>query len=73
MISKSSGAIVKNAYLNNSNDVKQAEIASLKKAEASISTQGDMSKIDQIKSSIESGEYKINLEALSQKIADELL
>ena len=73
MISKVNSAAVRNAYSNNSNDVKQAQKATSQKAEASISNQGDMSKIDQIKSSIESGEYKINLEALSQKIADELL
>ena len=73
MISKADSVAVRNAYSNNSNDVKQAQKAVSQKAEANISTQGDMSKIDQIKSSIESGEYKINLEALSQKIADELL
>ena len=73
MISKADIVAVRNAYSNNSNDVKQAQKAVSQKAEANISTQGDMSKIDQIKSSIESGEYKINLEALSQKIADELL
>ena len=73
MISKMNSATVKSAYSNNSNDVKQAGKAVSLKADASISTQGDMSKIDQIKSSIESGEYKINLTALSQKIADELL
>ncbi len=73
MISKSSSATIRNAYSGNTNDVKQAEKAISQKAEANISAQGDISKIDQIKSSIESGEYKINLEALSQKIADELL
>jgi len=32
-----------------------------------------MSKIEKIESSIASGEYKINLESLSKKIADGLL
>jgi len=73
MISKSGSVTIRNAYSNNTNDVKQAGKATSQKAEANISTQGDTSKIEQIKSSIESGEYKINLEALSQKIADELL
>jgi len=38
-----------------------------------VKTQGDTSKIEMIKASIEKGEYAINLEALSKKIADELL
>ncbi|MEA2092190.1 MAG: flagellar biosynthesis anti-sigma factor FlgM, partial [Campylobacterota bacterium] len=37
------------------------------------SKQGDTSKVEQVKEALESGEYKINLEALSQKIAEELL
>lgn len=73
MISSVNSTVAGSAYSNNSNEVKQAKKADSQKAEANISTQGDMSKIDQIKSSIESGEYKINLAALSQKIADELL
>lgn len=73
MISNSTGSTIRGAYSNSTNDVKQAIKSSSQKAEANISMQGDMSKIDQIKNSIESGEYKINLTALSQKIADELL
>lgn len=73
MITNSSSATIRNAYSSNANDMKKVEKVTSQKMEANISTQGDMSKIDQIKSSIESGEYKINLEALSQKIADELL
>ena len=38
-----------------------------------VSKQGDTSKVDQIKEALESGEYKINIEALSQKIAEELM
>jgi len=72
VISKVNNAAVAGAYTNNTNGVKQSK-ADLQKAEASISSQGDTSKIDQIKSEIESGQYKVNLEALSQKIADELL
>lgn len=40
---------------------------------SNISKQGDMSKIDKIKESLQNGEYQINLQALSEKIADELL
>ena len=71
MISKVNNAAVAGAYTNN-NGVKQSK-TDLQKTEASISSQGDTSKIDRIKSEIESGQYKVNLEALSQKIADELL
>ena len=73
MISNVNGASVASAYTNNANSTKAQSKSDLQKAEASISSQGDTSKIDQIKSDIESGQYKINLEALSQKIVDELL
>ena len=72
MISQVKSAVV-GAYTNNTNEAKRSNKSDLQKAEASISSQGDTSKIDRIKNSIESGEYKVNLEALSQKIADELL
>jgi len=42
-------------------------------ANSSVSKQGDTSKIEQIKESILDGTYKVDLEALSKKIADELL
>ncbi len=38
-----------------------------------ISKQGDASKIESLKASIENGDYKINLDMLAEKIADELL
>lgn len=73
MISNINGASVASAYTNNANAAKNQDKAAVQKAETSISSQGDTSKIEQIKKDIESGQYKINLEALSQKIADELL
>jgi flagellar biosynthesis anti-sigma factor FlgM len=66
------GSAVANTYANTTKEAKQLKEAS-QKTDSSISSQGDTSKIDQIKNDISSGEYKINLEALSQKIADELL
>jgi anti-sigma28 factor (negative regulator of flagellin synthesis) len=66
------GSVVANTYANTTKEAKQDKEA-LQKTDSSISSQGDTSKIDQIKNDISSGEYKINLEALSQKIADELL
>ena len=42
-------------------------------SKATVSSQGDTSKIEQIKESLASGDYKVDLEALSKKIAEELL
>ncbi|MCK9473156.1 flagellar biosynthesis anti-sigma factor FlgM [Sulfurimonas sp.] len=44
-----------------------------KKAMTTISQQGDKSKVEQIKEALASGEYKVNLQALSEKIAEELM
>jgi len=44
-----------------------------KKAETVVSKQGDTSKIERLKNALDSGEYKINLQALSERIADDLL
>lgn len=69
MISQVNGSVVRNAYTNNLGEPKDVE----KKASASITKQGDMSKVEQIKEALDSGEYKVDLQALSEKIADELL
>lgn len=69
MISQANSASLSKAYTNNFTDVKDVD----KKAPTKVSSQGDMSKVDQIKEALESGEYKINIQALSEKIADELL
>jgi len=69
MISQVSGSAVLNAYTNSSGGSKDVA----KKSSATISKQGDTSKVDNIKASLESGEYKIDIQALSEKIAQELL
>jgi len=38
-----------------------------------VTKQGDTSKIEQIKAEIEKGEYRVDLQALAEKIADEIL
>ena len=68
MISQINNASVGNAYASTLGDAKDSQ-----KATKTISKQGDMSKVEHIKDALASGEYKINLEALSQKIAQELL
>ena len=68
MVSNLNSAAVRATYTNSpeAKDVKQKE-------GTTVSQQGDTSKVDQIKEALASGEYKINLEALSAKIAEELL
>ena len=68
MISQLNSAAVRSAYTSNFGESKETD-----KAQTNISKQGDTSKVERIKEALESGEYKINLEALSQKIAEELL
>ena len=69
MISQVSSATIRNAYASGSSEAKEVS----KRDSANISKQGDMSKVDKIRASLESGEYKINIQALSEKIAEELL
>jgi len=69
MISQTNSSVVRTAYSNNFGEAKETKHAK----GATVSSQGDSSKIEQIKESLASGDYKVDLEALSKKIADELL
>jgi len=69
MISQSNSSSVRATYNSNLIESKSTK----GKANTTVSKQGDTSKIDQIKESLASGEYKVDLEALSKKIAEELL
>jgi len=69
MISQSNSSLVRATYASNLGDSKGTKAS----ANTSVSKQGDTSKIEQIKESLASGEYKVDLEALSQKIDEELL
>lgn len=66
MISNINSTALKNAYMNQPGGSKESQ------NKQSVSTQGDTSKIETIKSMIAKGEYQIDLEALAQKLADEL-
>lgn len=68
MISQVNSAAVRLAYTNGSEDTKDT-----KRPSSNVSKQGDTSKIEKLKESLESGEYKVNLQTLSEKIAEELL
>ena len=67
MVSNLNSAAVRSTYQNSEMRNRTQE------GSQNISKQGDASKIESLKASIENGEYKINLDALAKKIADELL
>jgi flagellar biosynthesis anti-sigma factor FlgM len=69
MISQLNSANIRTAYANNFGEAKETS----QKGALSVSKQGDTSKVEEIKEAIASGEYKINLQTLSEKIAQELL
>jgi anti-sigma28 factor (negative regulator of flagellin synthesis) len=70
MISQVNSSGLARTYANNTVELKENQKS---EKQTNVSKQGDMSKIEQIKESIESGNYQINLQALSEKIAQELL
>jgi len=69
MISQLNSAGIRGAYTSNFGEGKEVS----QKSGTVVSKQGDTSKIEEIKNALELGEYKINLQALSEKIAEELL
>jgi len=69
MISQLNSANIRTAYANSFGESREAT----QKGALSVSKQGDLTKVDQIKEALSSGEYKINLQALSEKMAQELL
>ena len=68
MITQTNSAMFRNAYSNN-----LSESRDIRGKATNITKQGDTSKVEQIKDAISSGEYRIDLQALSEKIAEELL
>lgn len=68
MISRLNGRTIQNAFQKFDDKNIDEQEASL-----NVSKQGDTSKIEAIKASIEQGDYKVDLQALAEKIADELM
>ncbi len=66
MISKLGSVAVRNTQ-------QDSEVKEASKRPSTLDKQGDTSKIEQIKSSIENGEYQLDLKALAKKIAEEIL
>lgn len=66
MISKVGSTAIRNTQ-------QESEVKEASKRPSTLDKQGDTSKIEQIRSSIENGEYQLDLKALAKKIADEIL
>jgi anti-sigma28 factor (negative regulator of flagellin synthesis) len=67
MISQANSSTVGAAYLNNRVDNKTTKESTI------VSKETNNSKIDKLKESIDSGEYKVNIQSISEKMADSLL
>jgi len=67
MISSVNGSLVRGAYQEQALKTKEQE-----KSTQSINKQGDTSRIEELKNSIEKGEYRVDIEALAKRIAQEL-
>jgi len=68
MISQLNSSALRTAYSNNSGEAKEA-----KQSSNAAVKQSDESRVDQLKESIGSGTYKVNIDALAQKMAQDLL
>ncbi len=69
MISQTNSSAIRTAYASNFGEAKDTKEVK----QTVISSQGDTSRVEQIKEALNSGQYKIDLDALSEMIADELL
>jgi len=67
MISQVNSGAIRSAYQNSSQS-KEVEQKS-----TNVSSHSATSKVDQLRETLEAGEYKINIEALTKKIAEELM
>jgi len=67
MISSVNASFIRGAYQEPTLKTKEQE----KPAQA-ITKQGDTSRIEELKASIEKGEYRVDIETLAKRIAQEL-
>lgn len=67
MISSINSSLVRGAYQESSLKPKEQE----KPAQA-VTKQGDTSRVDELKASIENGNYRVDIDALAKRIAQEL-
>lgn len=66
MISRVNSSMAQNVYANSASETKENKNVGTQNAK-------ENSRVEQLKESISSGEYKVDLSALSKKMADELL
>jgi len=69
MISSLNSSTVRSAYPNTMSENKELK----PNAKLTTTKDGSENKIEKLKEAIDSGEYTVDLSALSQKIADELI
>lgn len=67
MVSQLSSSGLMNAYSNSNKK------ESVKELNTNINQQGDNSRVDMLKASIEDGSYQLDLHQLAEKIANELM
>ncbi|MDQ1298041.1 MAG: hypothetical protein QG558_580 [Campylobacterota bacterium] len=67
MISSVNGSLIRGAYSETILKSKEQE-----KSAQTVTKQGDTSRIEELKASIEKGEYRVDIEALAKRIAYEL-
>lgn len=67
MISSVNSSLIKSTYQESSLKTKEQE-----KAAQVVSKQGDTSRIEELKASVEKGEYRVDIEKLAKRIAQEL-
>jgi len=67
MISSLNSSLVGGAYQDVSMKPKEQS-----KLAQTVVKQGDTSRVDELKASIENGEYRVDIEALAQRIAKDL-
>ena len=67
MISSVNTSLLKATYQEPTVKTKEQE-----KSTQSVTKQGDTSRIEELKASIEKGEYRVDIEALAKRIAQEL-
>ena len=68
MISSINGATVRGAYQDSNLKIKEQE-----KTSQTVTKQGDTSRVDELKASIDNGSYRVDIETLAKRIAQELV
>ena len=68
MISSINNATIRGAYQDSNLKTKEQE-----KSTQTITKQGDTSRVDELKASLDNGTYRVDIETLAKRIAQELV